>query len=108
MHIATGGGPNADHDVKTVAVYDSTSGRVVHTHHVVTLAGGTPTDDDQIRARALQFAQDLLAGPRGKGVGTLETIFVDARSLIPGVTYTVDTKHRTLVQGQPFTTRGKA
>jgi hypothetical protein len=71
------------------------------------MAGGTPTDDDQIRTRALQFAQDLLAGPRGKGVGPLETIFVDARSLVPGLTYTVDPERRTLVKGEAFITRMK-
>jgi hypothetical protein len=107
MHIATGGGPNAEQDVKTVAVYDS-SGRVIHTHHVVTLAGGTPMDDDQIRTRALNFAQDLVAGSGRKIAGKLETIFVDGSALAPGVTYTVDTKSRTLVKGQPFTTRRKS
>ena len=108
MHIATGGGPTTAHEVKTVAVYDSSSGRVVHTHHVVTLAGGTPMDDDQIRTRALTFAQDLVAGTRRKIAGKLETIFVDGRALVPGITYTVDPERRTLVKGHAFTTRGKA
>ena len=35
MHIATGGGPNAKHDVKTVVVYDSV--RIVLLHSEVSL-----------------------------------------------------------------------
>jgi hypothetical protein len=57
-------------------------------------------DDEQIRARALKFAQDLVAGS-GKAVpDKLETILVDGRTLLPGTTYTVDTKRRELVAGQ--------
>ena len=99
MHIATGGSSTAKHDVRTAVVYDS-SGRVIHAHHVVTLAGGTTMDDDQIRARALKFAQDLIAGSSGTITGKLETIMVDGRALLPGTTYTVDTKRCELSRGR--------
>ncbi len=100
MHIGVGGSA-AKPDVKTALVYDS-SGRVVHTHHVVTFAGGTPIDDEQIRARALQFAHDLVAGSGRTVPEKLETILVDGRTLLPGTTYTVDTKRRELVPGRRF------
>lgn len=106
MHIATGGSSTAKHDVRTAVVYDS-SGRVIHAHHVVTLGGGTTMDDDQIRARALKFAQDLIAGSSGTITGKLETIMVDGRALLPGTTYTVDAKRCELVPGQRVTIRGK-
>jgi hypothetical protein len=105
MHIATGGGP-AKHEVKTAVVYDA-SGRVIHTHHVVTLAGGTAMNDDQISARAMELAQDLVAGLRRTITGKLETILVDGRTLRPGITYTVDTERRVLVPGENFTSRRK-
>jgi len=108
VHIATGGGPNAKHDVKTVVVYDPVSGHIIHTHHVVTLVGGTRMEDEQIRARALNFARDLVAGSGRTTTGKLETIFVDGRATTPGTTYTVDTKRRVLVAGQSFTKRRKA
>lgn len=99
MHIGTGGSSTAKHDVRTAVVYDS-SGRVIHTHHVVTFAGGTAMDDEQIRGRALKFARDLVAGSGKTTHGKLETILVDGRELIPGTTYTVDPKRRELVPGK--------
>lgn len=99
MHIGTGGGSSAKHDVRTAVVYDS-SGHVIHTHHVVTVAGGTAMDDEQIRARALKFAHDLVAGSGRTIPDKLETILVDGRTLLPGTTYTVDTKRRELVPGR--------
>lgn len=105
MHIATGGGP-AKRDVKTAVVYDS-SGRIVHAHHVVTLAGGAAMDDHQIRARALKLAQDLIAGSRRTVTGKIETMLVDGSTLRAGITYTVDTERRVLVPGQSSTSRRK-
>lgn len=99
MHIGTGGSSSAKHEVRTAVVYDS-SGRVVHTHHVVTFVGGTATDDEQIRARALKFAHDLVAGSGRMMPGKLETILVDGRTLLPGTTYTVDTERSELVPGK--------
>ncbi len=106
MHIATGGGPTAERDVKTAVVYDS-AGRIVHTHHVVTLAGGTAMDDDRIRARALKLAQDLIAGSGKTATGKLETMLVDASTVRPGITYTVDVERQVLVPGQSSATYRK-
>ena len=106
MHIGVGGSSSAKHEVKTAVVYDS-SGRVVHTHHVVTFAGGIAMDDKQIRERALKFAKDLVAGSGRKVLAKLETILVDGRRLLPGTTYKVDTKRRKLVAGGKFAIPGK-
>ena len=106
MHIGTGGSSALKHDVRTAIVYDS-SGRVIHTHHVVTFAGGTATDDDQIRARALKFAHDLVAGSGRTIHDQLETILVDGRTLLPGTTYTVDPRRRELVPGKRHVTQRK-
>ena len=99
MHIGIGGSSALKHEVRTAVVYDS-SGSVIHTHHVVTFAGGTPMNDDQIRARALQLAEEIVAGSKKTTSGKLETILVDGRTLLPGMSYTVDTKRRELVPGQ--------
>ena len=106
MQIGIGGSSSAKHEVKTAVVYDS-SGRVVHTHHVVTFAGGTAMDDEQVRARALKFAKDLVAGSGKTVPGKLETILVDGRTLLPGTTYTVDTERRELVPGKRHANRRK-
>jgi hypothetical protein len=105
MHIGVGGS-SAKHDVKTAVVYDP-AGRVVHTHHVVTFAGGTAMDDEQIRARALKFAHDLVTGSGRTIEGKLETILVDGRTLLPGTTYTVDTKRGELLAGGRFAMQRK-
>src|SRR5215472_8771817 len=99
MHIGVGG--SSKHDVRTAVVYDS-SGQVVHTHHVVTFAGGTAMGDEQIRARALKFAHDLVTGSGRTIPGKLETLLVDGRTLVPGTNYTVDTKRHELVPDQRF------
>jgi hypothetical protein len=106
MHIGVGGSSTAKHDVRTAVVYDS-AGRVIHTHHVVTFAGGTAMDDEQIRERALKFAKDLVAGSGRTVPGKLETILVDGRALLPGTAYTIDTKRRELVAGQRFAVQRK-
>ena len=98
MHIGVGGS-SAKHEVKTAVVYDP-SGSVVHTHHVVTFAGGTAMDDEQIRARALKFAHDLVAGSGRTVPAKLETLLVDGRTLLPDTTYTVDPERRELVPGK--------
>src|SRR5215472_1460939 len=100
MHIGVGGS-SAKHDVKTAVVYDS-SGRVVHTHHVVTFAGGIAMDDEQVRSRALKFTHDLIAGSGKTVSGKLETLLVDGRTLLPGTSYTVDPQRRELVPGRKF------
>ena len=106
MHIGTGGSSALKHDVRTAVVYDS-SGHVIHTHHVVTFAGGTAMHDDQVRARALKLAEDLVAGSKKTISGKLETLLVDGRTLVPGISYTVDTKRRELVPGQRFVMQRK-
>jgi hypothetical protein len=107
MHIGTGGSSSTKHEVRTAVVYDS-SGHVVHTHHVITFAGGTALDDEQIRARALKFARDLVAGS-GRTIPTkLETLLVDGRTLLPGTTYTVDPERRELVPGRKHGIQRKA
>ena len=106
MHIGTGGTASLKHDVKTAVVYDA-SGSVIHTHHVVTFAGGTAMDDEQIRARALKFAHDLVTGSSRTIHGKLETILVDGRKLLPGTTYTVDTQRRELIAGERYAIQRK-
>lgn len=64
-------------------------------------------DDDQICARALKFAKDLVAGSSRTIPGKLETILVDGRALLSGTTYTVDTKRRELVPARRYAIRRK-
>lgn len=106
MHIGVGGTAKLKHELRTAVVYDS-KGRVVHTHHVITFEGGAAMGDEQIRARALQLAKELVAGSGRKVPGKLETILVDGRTLVPGTSYTVDPKRRELVAGQKFAAQKK-
>jgi hypothetical protein len=105
MYISAGGGGHgkvAVQRVRTVVVYDVLSGRIVHTHHAVTFAGGTSLSDDELKARALKLSQEALTG---SGCGTptrLEALHVDPASIAPGVEYKVDPKHRTLLAGKPI------
>jgi hypothetical protein len=48
-------------DERAFVVFDTTTGEVLHIHHVVTFPGGRPRDDD--RERALRLA-GLKADPR--------------------------------------------
>jgi hypothetical protein len=94
--------------IRTVVVYDAASGRIVHTHHAVTFAGGKSLSDDELKARALKLAHGSLTGSGRRIPTRLEVLHVDPTSIAPGVEYKVDPKHRTLLAGKaiaPFAKR---
>jgi hypothetical protein len=64
-------------------------------------------DDEQIRARALKFAKELVAGSKRTIPGKLETILLDGRTLLPGTSYKVDTKRLELVPGRKHKSQRK-
>jgi len=106
MYVSVGGGDQdgkaAVQRVRTVVVYDVSSGRVVHTHHAVTFAGGTSLSDDQLKARALKLCQEALTGA-GRSISTrLDALQVDPASIAPGVEYKVDPRQRSLLAGKPI------
>ena len=95
MHISAGGG-QVQH-IRTVVIYDSVSGRVVHTRHAVTFVGGTSLSDQQLKDRALELLHKTAARSGRKIPSRLEVLQVDPRSIAPGVEYRVDPKQRSLV-----------
>lgn len=106
MYISAGGGGQDGkvvvQRIRTVLVYDVSSGRVVHTHHAVTFAGGTSLSDDELKARALKLCQEVLTGS-GRRIPThLDALHIDPASIAPGVEYKVDPKRRSLLAGRPI------
>jgi len=106
MYISAGGGGQdgkaAVERIRTVVVYDVSSGRVIHTHHAVTFAGGTSLSDDELKARALKLSQEALTGSGHTMPTHLDALHVDPTSIAPGVEYRVDPKQRTLLRGKPI------
>jgi len=106
MYISAGGGGQdgkaAVERIRTVVVYDVSSGRVVHTHHAVTFAGGTSLSDDELKARALKLSQEALTGSGHTMPTHLHALHDDQTSIAPGVEYRVDPKQRTLLRGKPI------
>ena len=111
MYISAGGGSQDGKAVvqriRTVVIYDVSSGRVVHTHHAVTFAGGTSLSDDELKARALKLCQEALTGS-GRRIPThLDALHIDPASIAPGVEYKVDPKRRSLVAGREISVFAK-
>src|SRR6476619_901570 len=104
MHISAGG--VQVQQIRPVVIYESVSGRVVHTHHAITFVGGTSLSDQQLKHRALELLHETAARSGRKIPSRLEALQVDPRSVEPGVEYRVDPKQRSLVAGKvigPFT-----
>ena len=106
MYISAGGGGQDGNAVvqriRTVLVYDVSSGRVVHTHHAVTFAGGTSLSDDELKARAVKLCQEALTGSGRRIPARLDALHIDPASIAPGVEYKVDPKRRGLLAGRPI------
>jgi hypothetical protein len=104
MHIsAGGGGPGGEtgvQQIRTVVIYDSASGRVVHTHHAVTFVGGKSPSEEELKTRALKLAHETVVRTGRKVPSRLEALRVEPASIEPGVEYRVDLKQRSLVAGK--------
>src|SRR5579859_4865419 len=111
MYISAGGGGQDGKAVvqriRTVLVYDVSSGRVVHTHHAVTFAGGRSLSDDELKARALKLCQEALTRTGRKVPTRLDALHIDPASIAPGVEYRVDPKGRTLLAGRAISSFAK-
>jgi hypothetical protein len=111
MYISAGGGGQdgkaAVQRIGTVVVYDVSSGRVVHTHHAVTFAGGTSLSDDELKERALKLSQEALTGSGRRIPTRLDALQVDPASVAPGVEYKVDPKQRVLLAGKAISLLAK-
>jgi hypothetical protein len=83
--------------LRTVVIYESVSGRIVHTHHAVTFVGGKSLPNEDLQTRALKLARDNMLR-RGQSVPPrLMAIHVDPATITRGVQYRVDPKRRSLV-----------
>jgi len=111
MYISAGGGGQDGKAVvqriRTVLVYDVSSGRVVHTHHAVTFTGGRSLSDDELKARALKLCQEALTRTRRRIPTRLDALHIDPASIAPGVAYMVDPKGRSLLAGRAISSFAK-
>src|SRR5215472_2241245 len=111
MYISAGGGGQdgkaAVQRIRTVVVYDVSSGRVVHTHHAVTFSGGRSLSDDELKTRALKLCQEALTGSGRRIPSRFDALHVDPASIAPGVEYKVHPNQRTLLAGDMISPFGR-
>lgn len=81
----------------TRIVYDHSSGKVIHTHHVVAMTGAAAPTEDDIDREAMSLASRI-SGRSEQEFGVLRVRFEELRS---GTTYMVDLKSGTLVETSP-------
>jgi hypothetical protein len=80
-----------------VFLYDPQTGDIVHTHQVVSTAGGAHPDRDELEAEAAEQASRA----RNSSVETLAFLHVDPHKIDLDAYYTVDVKSRSLVKTDP-------
>jgi hypothetical protein len=78
--------------VQTCVIFDPETGRIVHTHHVVTLPGAIPVSREEVERRAWERA----AGA-GNDPSRLRAIHVDSEQLNRSASYRVDVTTMSLV-----------
>lgn len=83
------------HSIKACVVYDAASGKIHHSHRVLTLEGGREPPAEEIAADALR----AVAGRRSPPGGTLEVLHVDPAVLEDRTRYRVDLEGKRLVAG---------
>jgi hypothetical protein len=71
--------------VQTCVIFDPATGRIVHTHHVVTLPGATSASPEEVEQRAWQRASAA-----GHDPSALRAIHVDSEQLNRSASYRVD------------------
>ena len=77
-----------------VVFYDGRTGRIVHTHKVVTFEGGEHPDRKTIERDALE----QLRRAQPKFTKKPEILHIDPRSVDPDKLYKIDPKKRVLVE----------
>lgn len=57
MEITSSPGLSEPEEIRSMAVYDPETGRIVHRHHVVRLAGAPPRSEAELEERAIELAR---------------------------------------------------
>jgi hypothetical protein len=78
--------------VQTCLIFDPANGRILHTHHVVTLPGALPVSREEVERRAWKRAADAGLDP-----SRLAAIHVDSERLNRSASYRVDVPTMNLV-----------
>jgi hypothetical protein len=91
MDSAYIGGTETPELLRTLVLYDSSTGVIKHVHQVATMRGGRPRDASAIEADAL-----AIAAARGHQRSRLAVLDVSSQGLDPRTHYRVDVKKRCL------------
>jgi hypothetical protein len=79
--------------VQTCVIFDPATGRIVHTHHVVTLPGGSSASPEEVEQRAWERA-----AAAGHDPSQLRAIHVDSEQLNRSASYRVDVTTLQLIE----------
>jgi hypothetical protein len=80
-------------DEKLCVLYDPSTGRIVHTHRVTTMAGGRKVDKAEMEKRTRQRAKS-----RGRDISGLTLLHVDPETYKLGAFYEVNLRTKKLVE----------
>jgi hypothetical protein len=82
--------------VKTCVLYDSSDGRIIHTHQAIILPGAAEIGDADMESTARTIAKS-----KGLNVSKAKTLHVSSKKYDLNRRYKVDTKSKRLIQLQP-------
>ncbi len=99
MEFAQSKGLTGPETVQTMVVYDARTGRIAHTHIVVTFPGVQRHDTAALHSRALEMA-DL----KGVKPQNAKVLSVPESDMAPGFEYSVDVQRPALVRGHALHT----
>jgi len=68
-------------------LFDPTSGRIFHIHHVVTMPGAKETSKPEMESRIVELAKE-----RGVYTDRLQLLHVDPKEIVRGARYLVNPK----------------
>ena len=78
------------------AVYDKVTGRIVHLHHNIAVAGASPPSEAELHATALALATRKGRMTHAHNTNELATLSIDESRLKRGHQYSVETTTRDL------------
>jgi hypothetical protein len=84
--------PSPEHE-RLCVLYDPATGRIVHTHRVMTMPGGRRVDEEEMERRTRERARS-----RGRDIKGLALLHIDPKTHRQDAFYKVDVEAKTLVE----------